>query len=513
MVYLCKKRIEIMIQGSQRQIGMVISYIYSACQVFVQLIYVPLLFSAIGKDEYGLYQIVGSIMAYVISINSILAGGVSRYYCMYFAQGDQIKMENTLAISKRIYWGGSVVGVCAATIAAFIAANAYSGKFTALQVREIIVMIFILTINMIVTMNNTINIAAITAHEHFVFLKGVQLATLLIQPCLVLVLVHFVPSSVMVTIAVLCMNFICAVLQRIYAKNILKVKYTYHGWDQQLFKGLLSFSGVIILVSFADQVFWRSGQLILGYFEGAGPVAIYGIGMQIFNAFVALGTAVYGVFMPKVSRIYHKDHDNSALSAYFTKIGRISCYVIFPVISGFFLFGKDFIKIWMGDGYQIAYYVALIMMLPMCIDLIQGLGMTILQVENRYLYRGVLYAIFAILNILVVVVCCEKFGIIGTAIPTGVTILLVNIGMNIVYNKILRLDILSFWKSIMQLVIPLIFLVICLWFVRESLHYSVTFLSFVLEVFIYVILYCVFVFLFSFNSDEKSIVMLFLRKK
>ena len=39
----------------QRRRGVVVSYVYTAAQAIVQLIYVPLLLSCIGQDEYGLY--------------------------------------------------------------------------------------------------------------------------------------------------------------------------------------------------------------------------------------------------------------------------------------------------------------------------------------------------------------------------------------------------------------------------------------------------------------------------
>lgn len=90
--------------SNSRKNGVLISYFYTAAQIIVQLVYVPLLLSCIGRSEYGLYQLVGSVMSYVVSINSVLASGVGRYYCMYKVDGDENMAENTLAIAKRMYW-------------------------------------------------------------------------------------------------------------------------------------------------------------------------------------------------------------------------------------------------------------------------------------------------------------------------------------------------------------------------------------------------------------------------
>ena len=50
---------------NQRKIGIILSYIYTATHVVVNLLYVPLLLRTIGQSEYGLYQLVGSLIAYI----------------------------------------------------------------------------------------------------------------------------------------------------------------------------------------------------------------------------------------------------------------------------------------------------------------------------------------------------------------------------------------------------------------------------------------------------------------
>ena len=58
---------------------MLVSYIYSFVSIVVSLVYVPLLLNGIGEEEYGLYQLVGSVMSYIVSINGVLSAGVGRF--------------------------------------------------------------------------------------------------------------------------------------------------------------------------------------------------------------------------------------------------------------------------------------------------------------------------------------------------------------------------------------------------------------------------------------------------
>ena len=191
--------------------GVVVSYVYTVCNILVQLIYVPLLLSSIGQEEYGLYQLIGSVISYVVSINGILAAGVGRYYCMYKANGDTVRMENTLAIAKRMYWAMSAITMVAMFGIVVIFRLVYGGSFTASQIDECSLMLIVLGINCVVTMNNAINISVITANERFLFLKGSQTVTLVAQPVLVLVLTKIWPSALAVSCVVL-VTISCVVL-------------------------------------------------------------------------------------------------------------------------------------------------------------------------------------------------------------------------------------------------------------------------------------------------------------
>ena len=49
---------------NERKIGILLSYANILLQAILGFIYVPLLLHYIGKSEYGLYQLMGSLIAY-----------------------------------------------------------------------------------------------------------------------------------------------------------------------------------------------------------------------------------------------------------------------------------------------------------------------------------------------------------------------------------------------------------------------------------------------------------------
>ena len=500
--------------ANSRRVGAFLSYVYMAVNVVVQLIYVPLLLGAIGRDEYGMYQLIGSIMAYVISINGVLSAGVGRFYCKYIAEGDREKAENTLAISRRIYWIMSALALLAVGILTIVFRIVYSSSFTPAQIEECTAMLLVLGINTVVTMNNTVSIAAITAYERFVFLKLSSLIVLIAQPILVIYFTGLFPNALTVTVVILAMNAACAFVQSLYRRNILKVGRSYFGWDSKLAKALLGFSGAIVMVTIADQIFWKTDQLIVGYMFGAGSVAVYAVGAQIYQMYMNIGTAAGAIFLPRVSELYHKNHDFKGLSDLFIKFGRLNCLLLLFVLGGFTVFGQDFIKMWVGDGYFDSYLVAMIVMIPFTIVLIQSLGLTILQVTNQYYFRGTMYLTVAVLNIFLTFAFLALWGLPGAAISTAVSMLVGNgLIMNWYYSRKVGLDIRRFWKEILSIFLPAFAataLSAAAYFIIPFSHSGL--MSFLLGCGVYGCLYVIFEWQFGMNFYEKGLLKSFAGK-
>ena len=194
---------------NKRRAGAMVSYAYSIVQVVVNLIYVPLLLGGIGQSEYGLYQTIGSIISYLSIINSTFSAGAVRFYSKYYVLGDEEGMANTLGILKRIYRIAYAIVFVATLLFMGIVTVVYQQSFSPWEVQESCLLLVVLAFNLVLTMNNTMSIACITAHEEFVFLKTTQLITLVLQPILVVLFLGSAPNALTVSLVQLFCNFLC----------------------------------------------------------------------------------------------------------------------------------------------------------------------------------------------------------------------------------------------------------------------------------------------------------------
>lgn len=295
---------------------------------------------------------------------------------------------------------------------------------------------------------------------------------------------------------------------------MLRVGKRYFGWDSRLAKALLSFSGSIILVTLADQIFWKTDQLIVGYMFGASSVAVYAVGAQIYQVYMNIGVAAGSVFLPRISELYHREHDMSGMSCLFIKFGRLNCMLLLFVLGGFAVFGQDFIRIWAGEGYFESYLVALIVMVPFTIDLIQNIGLTILQVTNQYYFRGVMYLAIAVVNIFLTAALLSIWGLPGAAISTGISMLIGNgFIMNWYYAKRVGLDIPRFWREVARIALPASVstaIVAVGYSIAPFTHGSV--FALLGGCCLYALVYCASVWVFGMNEYEKGLVLSLVKK-
>ena len=241
--------------------------------------------------------------------------------------------------------------------------------------------------------------AVINAHERFFFLKGLETVQLILQPVLVVLVLQRHPSAFSVAAVQTGINIFLIISRIYYCFFKLHIKIKYHYWNPELFHSFKRLALSVFAVSLIDQVFWKTNQVILGVVSGTAAVAVYSIASLIYMNYMALSTAISGVYLPHVTEIVAKREPVQKLSDLFIQIGRWQYYLLALVATGFIIFGKQFIQIWAGRGFEDAYWITILIILPFTIDLIQNIGLAILQAMNQYTFRARIYFCVGVLNL------------------------------------------------------------------------------------------------------------------
>ncbi len=488
----------------ERKIGICISYLNIIIHAIVGFIYVPILLHYIGKSEYGLYQLIGSLIAYFNVMDFGLTAAVTRFYAKYKALQDRNGMENILAISIYGYIGVTLFVLAVGGICYFFLDSIFSQSMSNYEIVEAKEMFLLLLFNIAITLSTMVYKAVINAHEKFLFLKGLETVQLVMQPVLVVLLLHQYPSAFSVALVQTGINIFLIISRIYYCYGKLHVIIKYHYWSQELFSDFKRLALSVFAVVLIDQVFWKTNQVILGIVQGTGAVAVYSIASIVYMNYMALSTAISGVYLPHITGLVAKKESANKLSDLFIQVGRWQYYLLALVLSGFIIFGKQFIDIWAGKGFEDAYWITIIIIAPFTIDLIQNIGLAILQAQNRYDFRARVYFCVGILNLILALPLGKMYGGIGCAIATGIAMFIGNgIIMNWFYATQVHLRIKDFWKQISRLTLPIIILLV----ITLGIYNSVGFMGkmiFIVEIILYVLVYCLVLYKCGMNATEKE---------
>lgn len=489
---------------NERKIGILISYINIVFQTIINFIYVPMLLYYIGKSEYGLYQLIGSFIAYFSIMDFGLTSAVMRFYIKYKTLDDKFNMENVLAISVRCYAVITLILFIIGYTCYWFIDDIFCNSMTSLEISSAKDIFILLLFNIVITISTMIFRAIINAHEKFLFLKGIETIQLVLQPVLVFAMLQEYPYAFSVALVQTILNIFLSIARGFYCFKRLKIRIKYHYLDKKLFKEFKKLALSIFAVTLIDQVFFKTNQIILGVISGTGAVAVYAIASLIYMNYMALSTTICCIYLPHVMEMISKKESMKIISNLFINIGRWQYFLLGAISSGFFIFGKFFIELWAGKGFEEAYWIALLIIIPFTIDLIQNIGLSILQAQNKYDFRAKVYFCMGVFNICLAIPLGIEFGGVGCAFATGLSMFIGNgLIMNWYYLNITKLDIILFWKNISKITIGIIIVTIIGYIFNEMIE-DKNIIVFIMKLLIYTLLYIGIMYKFFMNIEEKS---------
>ena len=451
---------------SQLKAGAILSYISMGLGYLVSIIYTPIMLRLLGQSEYGLYNLVASVVAYLGILNFGFGSAYMRYYSRYKVQEDREKIASLNGMFLIIFSFIGFIAVIAGTILVLNTEFVFGEKLTVNELSKAKTLMMILVINLAISFPNIVFNSHITANEQFVFQKLIKMIRTVANPFIVLPILIMGYGSVGMVVTTTVVNITVEIINIVYCFKKLNMEISFKNIEISLMKEMTVFSSYIFLYMIVDQINWNVDKFILGRFKGTNEVAIYSLGAQLNTYLISISTTISSVFTPRIHRIVAKNSNDKdkELTNLFIKIGRVQYIFVSLILVGFLVFGKVFISLWAGINYIESYYVASILMIATSGALIQNVGIEIRKAQNKHKTPAKFMIIVAMLNILISIPLAETYGAIGCVIGTAIANTINRVFVSVYYQKVVGLDIILFWKEILKisrgLIVPILFAII-----------------------------------------------------
>lgn len=491
--------------NKQIQIGGIISYIKLVCYAIFSIIYIPLIVKYLGQDDYGLYSLIFSIMNYFTIFDFGLSNAIIKFSTEYHLSGDREGQEKVYFIFLSLYImiALTIVSIGFFTVPYFTKvfaktiSNIYANSFS------YTIMICIVFIAFRVWSN--IFIGIITSYNKHIFLQSVSLIVTISYSVTNIILLKNGYKLYSLIYSYIIINTVACIFYIIYVLFIMKIKFHFRKPDVLILKKIFDYSIFVFVMSIVEQFFWKIDQMLLGILSGAKSIAIYSIAAQFNEYYKLFSNSITNIMFPSLIRNDIENKNNENITDLFLQISRVQFFIMGMILSGFVIFGKQFIIIWVGYDFYDSYLITLILMIVNFIPAIQSAGIGILQSKNKHKFRSKLFILLSILNILLSIPLAIRYGALGCALGTCVSIIIGDILIgNWYYKNVIGLQMKRYWNNLKRLFLILFFIIIfsCVlnyYIIDYGLIFSL------LKILIYILFYIIIMWNFALTKIEKNI--------
>lgn len=483
-----------------------ISYIAIFFNIVAGLIYTPWMIKQIGVSDYGLYTLVFAFLSYFL-MDFGIGQALARFIAIYKSEGNTKKINEFFGVSISIYLIIDVLIFIILCIVFIFLENIFL-ELTEQEQHKFKIVYVIAGFFSIVTFPLAPIRGVLIAHERFVFLK---LSDLLQKVMVVLLMVLALSLGYGLYIMIIINGFVGLVVKAYGFYEIRKTvnfRINISNIDFKIVKELFSFSMWVFIIGIAQRLILNIMPTLLGVYSGTQAIAIFSVAMILEGHTWTFAQALNGLFLPKLTKMVVLNESRVKITNLMIKVGRIQYLIIGLLITGLIVLGKPFISLWMGNAFSESYFVVLLLVLPGLITLTQEIASTLLFVINELKYRAVLYSLAGAISVIFGVFLIPGYGAVGSAIGVFIAIVLCHIiGINIVYSRVLKLDIKRFFRSVhMQISWPLIVSGV-LSFIGQQYYQINSWSSLLISGSAFVLIYVLLVWNLTMNKDERLLIL------
>lgn len=499
-------------KNNQLRIAVVISYLTLGISTVIPFFYTPVMLRLLGSAEYGLYSLSNSVIHYLSLLSFGFGGTIVRYITMYRARGEKEKLENAFALFLIIYCIFASFVMIGGVVLSFSVEVIFHKGLTASEISKMRVLMLIMAFNTAISFPISAFSAVIISHERYIYRKLMDMILTIAGPIISIIMLYIGFASVGMALTSTITQTIVLPINMFYCFHVLDVRPKYGHIEKAIIKEMMGFSAFTFLGTIVDMLFWTTDKVILGMLTSTVVVAVYNIGSTFNSMLISFSTAISDVLVPKVTTMVAKEASKDKITELFIKVGRLQFIIVSLAVSGFAVFGQEFVTLWAGEQYSDAYSIALLTLVPLSIPLIENTGLAFVVAQNKHKFRSLVYLAIAIANVISTYLIVPYLGAIGAALCSAISYIVgQGIIMNAYYYYKVGIDIPLFWKNIIKMAIVPVVLMILGFLIKRRVSYN-NWGTFLCGVIVYTMLFGVLMFTLEMNQYEKDIFIRPMRK-
>ena len=283
--------------------------------------------NALGVEDFGIYNVVGGVVAMFSVISGSLSAAISRFITYELGKGDQSRLNKIFSASVTIQLLLSLIIVVLIESVGVWFLNA---KMTIPETRMTAAN-WVLQFSIITFVINLISVpynAAIIAHEKMSAFAYISILEA-VGKLAIAFLIIWSPMDKLIFYAIL-MCVVAVVVRLTYGhyckKHFAECTYHFH-WDKDILKQMFGFAGWNFIGAASAVLRDQGGNIIINIFYGPAANAARGIAIQVNNAVTGFVTNFMTALNPQITKSYASG-DRECMMTLLYQGARLSFYML-----------------------------------------------------------------------------------------------------------------------------------------------------------------------------------------
>jgi len=393
--------------------------------IAIGLLLTPFIINSLGKNGYGVWVLIGSFVGYYGLLNLGLDAAIRRYISIYTAQNKSNDLNKVASTALVMF---SCTGLTVMTLSVVFSGDiADFFNVSPADHKDFTQLVEIMGITIGLGFPAGVFSAIVTAREHFIAINIMGIVNQIIRSILTVLflingfgLVGLGMATLIGVIFLLGANFF---IFKWYANDI-KLKVT--NFSRPTLRIMLAFGVSAFIISVGDILRLQIDSFIIGKYVSLEMVGVYGLAMLLVRYLISGVVSVMGTVAPRFAFLHGDDNQVALRSLFFKSLSASA------IVSSLFTFllllcADAFIRLWVGDGFKSATAVIWILSLSYLFDLVQNPSISLMYAKNKHHIYALLTISEGVLNLLLSLALVSDHGIIGVALGTALSTIVVRI--------------------------------------------------------------------------------------
>lgn len=355
----------------------------------------------LGVDDFGLYAVVGGVVAMFSFINNALSVGSSRFLTFELGTGNFKKLKTTFSTLLNLHFILCItVVLLAETIGLWFVYNKLDIPANRMDAAVWVYHISVLTA--VITITQTPYNASIISHEKMDIFAYVSIAEAILKLGIVYLLkIGDFDKLILYAILVFFVTIVIASIYRIYCVNRFKETRYQFVIDREVLKSVAGFSGWSLIGSATYALNSHGTNIITNMFFGPAIVASRAISVQVDMAASQFVQNFRKAVNPQIIKKYAAGEYEGSKKMLLDST-KYSFYLMLLLGLPIILLSEEILQLWLG---QVPEYSVIFLQLIIVQSLFQVFDtsfLTALQAKGRLKENALISPVFAILRFLVV---------------------------------------------------------------------------------------------------------------